>query len=70
MTDKPTTGIPGPLTPDRNAVPSPTGATTRDVPAAPLHPNHPHTNSAEGLTTPETEAHAPGRTTDGATNNP
>lgn len=67
MDDKQTTGVPGPLVPDRTAVPDPEGVRTRGTSG---HQNHPHTNSVEGLDSPEVEAHAPGRTTDGATNNP
>lgn len=69
MSDKKTTGVPGPLVPDRTALPDPKDATTRGIPTGQPH-DHPHTNTVEGLDSPEVEAHAPGRTTDGATNNP
>jgi hypothetical protein len=61
-----TTGVPGPLTPDRTAVPDPTDATTRDAGLPHLHK---HTNTVEGLQDPEAEPKAPGRPTHGANNN-
>jgi len=67
MGDKPTTGEPGPLVPDRNAVPPTDVAVTRDP--SEMAP-HKDTNDPEGLTSPEVEAKAPGRSTHGATNNP
>lgn len=73
MTEEKTTGQPGPLTPDRSAVPDSKEVVTSDA-ASPVpgpdetHP-HKHTNSVAGLTSPEVEPKAPGRTTHGATNN-
>lgn len=65
MPEPKATGTPGPLTPERTAVPSPEDATTRDT-----LPPHVDTNTVEGLMDPDAEAKAPGRPTHGANNNP
>lgn len=65
-----TNRTPGPLVPDRTAVPDPRDfRTSMPDPDAGRAP-HPHTNDVDGLIAPEVEPMAPGRTTHGATNNP
>lgn len=63
------TGQPGPLVPERTAVPDPDIVRTSEPDEGEL-PLHKHTNTVEGLQDPNTEPMAPGRTTHGATNNP
>lgn len=66
--NKKTTGVPGPLPPDRSAIPDP-GDVVTSAPIEPVNPFHKHTNTVEGLQDPEAEAKAPGRPTHGANNN-